>query len=143
MKKSPKVYTELYALMLDGHILTPESFKEYWKNYGQASLSGLYGWRPAKKIYYTLGQAKAGLAHVPEQIKSKVEIHRFASAGKVADTETVLSEQKDRKAKKELAYKKRAIEWAEQNLRSKELELENLRKEAQRRADELKKLEKS
>jgi len=80
-----KVYKELFALVLDGNILTPDSFKEYWKNYGNQSYSGLYGWRPPKKIYYTLGHAKAGRHHVPIQIRDRVEIHRFVSVGKVEE----------------------------------------------------------
>lgn len=79
----PKIYQELFVLMLDGHILTPDSFKEYWKKYGEAQL---YGWRPPKKVYYTLGAAKNGLRFVPAQIKDKVEIHKFASQGEVCIT---------------------------------------------------------
>jgi hypothetical protein len=75
-----KKYTEIYALILDGGILTPDTFKEYWKNYGG---NELYGWRPPKKIYYTLGHAKAGLHWVPEKLRDKVEIHRFVDSGKV------------------------------------------------------------
>ena len=79
-KVKNKLYTDLYVLMLDGHILTPDSFKEYWKSYGH---SQLYGWRPPKKIYYTLGHAKNGLRHVPIQIRDKVEIHVFKSSEKI------------------------------------------------------------
>ncbi len=75
-----KQYTKLYVLMLDGVILTPDSFQEYWKNYGTTG-SSLYGWRPPKKIYYTLGHARNGLRFVPEQIRDKVQIHVFESAG--------------------------------------------------------------
>lgn len=78
--KKPKIYKELYVLVLDGNILTPDSFKEYWKNYGDQQL---YGWRPPKKIYYTLGTAKTGLHYVPTQIRDRVEIHKFVSTGKV------------------------------------------------------------
>lgn len=78
----PKVYKELFALVLDGNILTPDSFKEFWKNY---SSNELYGWRPPKKIYYTIGYAKAGRHHVPAQIRDRVEIHRFVSVGKVEE----------------------------------------------------------
>lgn len=79
--KTVKLYKDLYVLMLDGNILTPESFKEYWKNYGG---NQLYGWRPPKKIYYTMGAAKNGLRFVPTQIRNKVEIHKFVSAEKVS-----------------------------------------------------------
>jgi len=75
-----KVYKELFVLVLNGNILTPDSFREYWKNYGNADL---YGWRPPKKIYYTIGHAKAGRRFVPREIRNKVEIHKFVSAGKV------------------------------------------------------------
>lgn len=80
--KKPKIYSELYALVIDGNILTPDSFTQYWKGYGTTG-SQLYGWRPPKKIYYTLGAAKNGLRFVPKEIKDKVEIHKFTSAGKV------------------------------------------------------------
>jgi hypothetical protein len=91
-----KIYTEIFVLMLDGQILTPAVFKEYWKNYGNAD--GLYGWRPPKKMYYTLGAAKCGLHYVPEQVRDQVEIHRFASVGKID-----LIEWKVKKAKAKLA----------------------------------------
>ncbi len=76
-----KIYKDLYVLMLDGNILTPDSFKQYWKNYGGQQL---YGWRPPKKIYYTLGAAKNGIRCVPVQIRDRVEIHKFGSIGKVS-----------------------------------------------------------
>lgn len=78
MPKKTKQYKELYVLMLGDYILTPDTFKEYWGNYGN-SASGLYGWRPPKKVYYTLGQAKCGLHYVPAAIQHKVKIHKFAS----------------------------------------------------------------
>lgn len=68
--------------MFEGHILTPDVVRQYWEHYG-AGGSTLQGWRPPKKVYYTLPTAKAQLRWVPEQIRSKVEIHRFISAGKV------------------------------------------------------------
>lgn len=79
-----KQYTKLYVLMLNGVILTPDSFVEYWKNYG-ANGSGLHGWRPPKKIYYTLGHAKNGLRFVPEQIRDKVQIHVFESIEELSE----------------------------------------------------------
>jgi hypothetical protein len=80
--KKLKVYKELFVLVLDGNILTPDTFTKYWENYGSTG-SVLYGWRPPKKVYYTMGAARNGLRHVPEQIRAKVEIHKFVSAGKV------------------------------------------------------------
>jgi hypothetical protein len=79
-----KRYTELYVMMLDGAILTPDVFSQYWENYG-AGGSTLQGWRPPKKIYYTLPTAKAQMRWIPEQIRSKVQIHRFVSAGAILD----------------------------------------------------------
>ncbi len=73
---------ELYALVLDGKILTPTLFKEYWKNYGN---NDLYGWKPPKKIYFTLGRAKAGKKWIPKELQDKVEIHRFTSSGKIEE----------------------------------------------------------
>lgn len=69
-------------LVLDGIVLTPDAFTAYWKNYGAAG-SVLQGWRPPKKVYYTLGAARNGLRFVPKEIRDKVEIHKFASIGKV------------------------------------------------------------
>ncbi len=83
--KKPKNYKYLYVLMLDGCILTPDSFQQYWKNYGMGA--GVYGWRPPKKIYYTIGSARRGARFVPKEIREKVEIHRFQSAGKIEEGE--------------------------------------------------------
>jgi hypothetical protein len=80
--KKKKEYKDLYVLVLDGFILTPDTFLQYWKNYGSIG-SNLQGWRPPKKIYYTLGYAKSGLKRVPKEIRDKVEIHKFVSTGKV------------------------------------------------------------
>lgn len=66
--------------MLDGFVLTPDSYKEYWRSYGEGDL---HGWRPPKKVYYTLGAAKNGMHHVPKQIRDKIEVHEFKSCCKV------------------------------------------------------------
>jgi hypothetical protein len=132
MARKPIETKELFVLMLDGFVLTPDSFSRYWKNYGSGG-SGLYGWRPPKKIYYTEGQAKAGLAHIPEAIKDKVEIHKFVSAGKSCDTATVLQKARENKAKKELAIKERRLRWEEEHIRQQQADLDR-RKAALRRA---------
>lgn len=61
----------LYVLHFDGKILTPDSFREHWKNSGASCLQG---WRPPKKIYFKLGHAINGLRRVPKEIRDKVEI---------------------------------------------------------------------
>ena len=73
---------ELFAIVFTetGELLSPSSFKKYWPKYGE---NGLYGWRPPKKIYFTLGQARAGFSHIPDALKEKVSIRRFVGAGDV------------------------------------------------------------
>ncbi len=87
MKKNKIIKQDhLFALVIDGEVLNSNTFQKYWPNYGSSG-SGLYGWRPPKKVYFTLGTARNGLHHVPAQIKDRVEIHRFVSAGKVEISE--------------------------------------------------------
>ncbi len=73
---------DLYVLMLDGEILSAESFKKYCKGYGH---NDMHGWRPPKKVYYTKGAAKSGRRYVPKEIQDKVEIHLFQSVGKITE----------------------------------------------------------
>lgn len=87
MSSKIKQYKELYVLMLGDYILTPDTFKEYWEGYGSGA-TGLYGWRPPKKIYYTLGQARRGKRYVPKEIAKCVKIHKFLSAGEVDNEQT-------------------------------------------------------
>jgi hypothetical protein len=115
----PRIYTELYALVLKDtkEILTPDSFKKYWKNYGS---NQLHGWRPAKKIYYTLGTAKAGFNHIPESIKPQVSIAIFSFDRFEYDGSLLVEHQRVKKEKKEAERKER---WAKQDLERAEREL--------------------
>jgi len=70
--KKEKENNILYALHLDGKLLSAKIWEEYSKNWGYAD--GLYGWRPPKRIYYKLGHAKNGIRHLPKQIQNKVKI---------------------------------------------------------------------
>jgi hypothetical protein len=65
---------KIFVLHLDGKIITPNIWKKFSNNYGNNSL---YGWRPSKKMYMTLGHAKAAISHLPEQIRDKVEIVEY------------------------------------------------------------------
>ncbi len=128
MPRKEVEYTELFVLMLDGKILTPAAFEKYWNNYGSGA-SSLYGWRPPKKIYYTLGQARCGLSHVPAEIKSKVEIYKFVSAGVVSSVADIIEHQKQVREKRQAAYKKRDLEAKRRELESTELHAAKLRRE--------------
>jgi hypothetical protein len=125
----PKIYTELFALTFkdSGEILTPDSYKKYWKNYGRNDLTG---WHPPKKIYYTLGTAKAGFGHIPEQIKPLVEISKFVRSECVIDGAGLQTEQKVKRDKEELRkarQAKYALELAERNLAEAKNKLEKLK----------------
>ena len=96
---------KLYAIVFkeSGEILTPASFKKYWPNYGQ---NNLYGWRPAKKIYYTEGRAKAGFAYIPDEIKGQLCIAVFTFEKELIDGAILCAEQNKRKIVKELELTK-------------------------------------
>lgn len=110
----------IYAIVFKDtkQILTPYSFKEYWKNYGG---NNLYGWRAPKKLYFTLGRAKWGFAHIPEELKSKVSIARFDFTEIITDGEELKEKQKVAREKKEVEYQarraKNELERAEKNLK--------------------------
>ena len=126
--------SKLYVLTFKdtNEILTPASFKAHWPNYGSIG-SNLQGWRPPKKIYYTLGTAKSGFSHIPDKIKPYIAISEFVWAKDVIDGAKLKDEQKVRKAKKELAYDTQlAIYRAEQEQRHAEYirqEFEKLKKQ--------------
>ncbi len=67
---------ELYAIHWKDKLLHPDLWKKYSGRYGQSS-SYLYGWRPPKKVYHKLGHAKAGLSHLPAQIRKDCKIVRY------------------------------------------------------------------
>jgi len=126
----PKIYTELFALTFknSGEILTPDSFKKYWKGYGGNCLQG---WKPPKKIYYTLGTAKSGFGHIPEQIKPLIQISKFVRGESVIDGAGLQAEQKIKRDKKEELRKARQakydLERAERNLKEAKEKLESLK----------------
>lgn len=60
----------LYALHYEGKLLG--TFK--WSELGP---DGLHGWRPPKKIYFKLGQARNGAGHLPKDVIDKIEIVRY------------------------------------------------------------------
>jgi hypothetical protein len=127
----PKIYTELFALTFkdSGEILTPDSYKKYWKNCGN---NNLRGWTPPKKIYYTLGTAKSGFGHIPDQINPLVEISRFIRGESVIDGAGLQTEQKIKRDKKEELQKARRakydLERAEKSLKDAKERLESVKK---------------
>lgn len=110
----------IYAIVFKDtkQILTPDSFKEYWKNYGG---NNLYGWRAPKKLYFTIGRAKSGFAHIPEALKLEVEIARFDFAETVEDGEKLQEKQQKVREKREDERQTRAakyqLEYAGRNLK--------------------------
>jgi hypothetical protein len=120
----------LYAINFieTGEILTPESFKEYWKNYGGNSL---HGWRPPKKIYYTLGRAKGGFAYIPEQLKPLLEISEFTkSKSLILGSDLMVTQKEKREAKleeKKVRIAKAELERAENRLKQAQADLQRLK----------------
>jgi hypothetical protein len=75
MKKEPnKEPNTLYALHFKDELIEPNIWKKYSDKYGS---QGLYGWKPPKKVYYTLGHAKAAMKHLPKQIINEVQIIKY------------------------------------------------------------------
>ena len=101
---------ELYAIIFKdtGEILTPDSFKEYWKNYGSNSLQG---WNPPKKIYYTLGRARSGFAHIPDELKEKTAIANFVFSEIIEDGAELKEKQYQARKKKEEKQEERNLVW--------------------------------
>ena len=71
---------ELFALHIDGQLLTAKNRQKLWekysKNYGHGTY-GLYGWKPPKPFYSKLGYARRGIAHLPGEIQDEIEIVRY------------------------------------------------------------------
>jgi len=97
---------EIYVICWDEtqEPLTPASFKKYWPNYGSNSL---HGWTPPKKVYYSIGNARRGFAHIPDEIKSKVSIYQTKELEKVQNGSELAEKQKVAKIKKEKAAEMR------------------------------------
>jgi hypothetical protein len=90
---------------------TPDSIKKYWKNYGSARGNGLYGWRPAKKVYYSLGQAKKGFSFIPDELKPQCEISMYAYSESVVDGEDLQVTQDAAQKKREREGRIKSLEW--------------------------------
>jgi hypothetical protein len=122
---------ELYVLVFkeSGDILTPDSFKKYWPSYGSNWLSG---WRPAKKVYYTLGKAKQGFNFTPDAIQDSLAIAKFAQVEILVDGVELKEKQKVAKEKKEVAREKRIAiykkDLAERNLKLAQQEYDRVNK---------------
>lgn len=129
--RKEKIYKELYVLVFKetGEIVTPDSFKKYWKNYGSVGNS-LGGWRPPKKIYYTLGTAKSGFNYIPEQIKSQIGIALFAQQSIVVDGIELADKQKmaaeKRRKEDEIRRNQYCLEQAKLKLEEAQNELKRL-----------------
>lgn len=70
---------EVWAIHLDGELLKADCWHKYSKKYG-INGKNLYGWRPPKKIYYEQRHAKIAVAHLPDEIKNKVEVVKYVPA---------------------------------------------------------------
>lgn len=124
-------------------MITPDSIKKFWKNYGSARSSGLYGWKPPKKVYFTLGQARRGFSFIPDQLKPQCEISMYAYSESVQDGEELQATQAVAKVKREKEQQIKNLEWRidmvlkhikttdREKIEVKKMikELENLRKE--------------
>ena len=125
---------KLYVLLIKDtqELISPQLVKQYWKTYGSASSSGLYGWRPPKKIYDSLGRAKAGFAHIPAGMKPLVEIAVFEKTESILDGSELQQEQEQklvlRRQKKEERSLKYLVEKAQQDLEKAQQNLNQLTK---------------
>lgn len=125
--------TILFAITFKetGEILTPDSFKEYWPKYGSGSGSGLYGWKPPKKIYYNFSQAKRGFSFIPEALKPQLEISVFERVRAIADGGELAQKQAEAKEKRKIDQQKRVLQYekkrAERQLREAQEKLDRLK----------------
>lgn len=105
-----KIYKELFVLVIKetSEILTPDSFTKYWKGYGK---SDMYGWRPPKKIYYTLGGAKSGFNYIPDEIKPKITISKFVRGEDIISGSDLMNKQESDKKKRKQKEDKRIAEY--------------------------------
>lgn len=76
------------------------------------AFSYLSGWRPPKKIYFKLGQAKSGFAHVPDAAKPLLEIAKFTFDSVVEDGKILVDKQREAREKKEESLKVKRAKWA-------------------------------
>jgi len=82
MAEPQPLKVDLFVILFDGQFITPKLLKKIWTNYGSAG-NTLQGWRPPKKVYYSLAVAKAQMRwiakYAPQEFVELVQIHRFAS----------------------------------------------------------------
>lgn len=71
MKIKLKPTNKLYAIHYKNQLLSTVD----WEG---GTASTLQGWRPAKKVYFTLGTAKSGITHIPELIRKDCSIVEYA-----------------------------------------------------------------
>lgn len=64
---------EIFALHLDGKIITTKTWKEFCKKNGKKHW---YGAVP-KKLYLTMGHAKAAINYLPDGAEGRVTIVRY------------------------------------------------------------------
>ena len=125
---------ELYVLLIKEtqEVVSAKSIKQYWKSYGSSSAYGLYGWRPPKKIYDSLGRAKAGFAHIPADMKPLVEIAVFEKTESILEGSELQQEQDQklilRRQKQEEQSLKYLVEKAQQDLEKAQQNLNQLTK---------------
>lgn len=93
----------LYALHWRNKLLG--TFKWLNSNPGM----NLQGWRPPKKVYFTLGMARSGATHLPREIIDEIEIVEYLP-GKVIKAPT-LKEIENNRAKREIASLKKSLKY--------------------------------
>ncbi len=104
MKKDPKTHPNtIYAIHYKGQLLG--SFK--WEG-GNAS-SYLQGWRPPKKVYWKLGLARSGAAHLPEDVLDDCEIVEYAPVKTVEKLST--KDRQKKRLEKELKNAQLSLKW--------------------------------
>ena len=130
----------LYALIFkdSGEILTPDSFKEHWPNYGG---SWLQGWRPPKKVYYKIGHAKSGFSHIPDQIKPSIAIAEFTVSKIIEDGKNLVDKQKKSAKIKEIKQQISNLKYKRKIYEEKKKDLENYKNDLKKLEMELKKYE--
>jgi hypothetical protein len=101
-----KIYTEVYAITFTENkaILTEDSLKKYWPNYGK---NGLHGWRPPKRLYFTLGMAKSAFRKLPAELQKQLCISKFTFFSIEANSDELIKEYNVKLLKKHESDKKK------------------------------------
>lgn len=66
-------------------ILSPDSFREYWNKYGKNNALHWYGGPKKMKVYRTMAKARAGFAHISDELKPMLSIAKFAYSETLED----------------------------------------------------------